>query len=180
VASKGRSAWWLRLLLRRDAARKLAGGAGVEARRRRFEGENPGGDVTPGEHRAGRRLTLAASQRTRTGEQSLEATHAATGSADRSTWDWPVPRAARRAAESRSEWQEGRENVERRSGSGRGKSSVGEGTPRALRHETRPGRLSRSKPSRGCETLGTERTGRGKPGSEAETHRSGLDSWTVL
>jgi len=33
-------------------------------------------------------------------------------------------------------------DVERRPGSGRGKSSVGRGTPRALRHEIRPGRLS--------------------------------------
>jgi hypothetical protein len=133
----------LRLPFRRDATGKLAGGSrcgSMPARPRRrkpWRGRNP-------RRASGTPLASppADAQRTRTGEQGLEAESTATGSEDRSTRDWPVPRAARRAAECRDQRQEGRGNVERRSGSGRGKSSVGEGTPRALRHETRPGRLT--------------------------------------
>ena len=64
--------------------------------------------------------------------------------------------------------------VERRHGSGRGKSS--EGSELHERSGMKEGRVarSRSKPSRGCETLKAERTRYGKPGL------SGLDGWTVL
>jgi len=42
--------------------------------------------------------------------------------------------------------------------------------------------LSRRNPSRGCETLWTERTGRGKPGRVFRAIEAAVDStrWTVL
>lgn len=141
MASRCRSARRLRLLRRRGAARKLAGGAGVEARRRRSEGEGPEGDETPGEHRAGRRLhrwrlrngLAPGSNALKPGRWLPGPSTAPHGTAQSRGRLVGPPRAA-------ANRHEGRGNVERRSGSGRGKSSVGEGTPRALRHETRPGR----------------------------------------
>lgn len=124
---------------------------------------------------------LAVSQRTRSGEQSLEARHAVDGSVTRPIGNGHFPRAdvgPRSAAANR---HEGRENVERRSGSGRGKGSVGQGTPRALRHETRPGRLSEEKAVERVRNPG-DGTYRVRQTRAASRKRfaSGLGSWTVL
>jgi hypothetical protein len=132
--------------------------------------EYPEGARNPGEHRALRRSNdRGMSRRTRTGEQSLEAT--------RSGRTQP---AARRICRIRGHTSGG----ERGTGEGQegirpprgGTAPVEEKALKGLelqeRSGTKQGRagLSRRKPSGGCETLRTERSGRGKPAS------GGLDS----